>query len=64
MHRITPVTKDPVNLSGVVSRNQTQAEIDKKMEGLVKEYKVLFKGIGKARIDPIHIYTKKGREPV
>ena len=48
----------------MVSGNQTQAQIDKKMEVLIKEYKMLFKGIGKAKIDPIHIYTKKGREPV
>ena len=64
VHRITPVTKDPVNMSGVVSGNQTQAQIDKKMESLIKEYSMLFKGIGKAKIEPIHIYTKKGREPV
>ena len=25
---------------------------------------MLFQGIGKAKIDPIHIYTKNGREPV
>ena len=31
---------------------------------LSKEYDVLFQEIGKAKIDPIHIYTKKGREPV
>ena len=61
---VTPVTKAPINLAGVVSGNQTQVQIDKKMEKLSKEYDVLFQGIGKAKIDPIHIYTKKGREPV
>jgi hypothetical protein len=29
-----------------------------------EEYKGLFEGIGKADIEPIHISTKKGREPV
>ena len=64
VRRITPVTRESINLTGVVSGNQTQDQIDKKMERLVREYKVLFKGIGKAKIAPIHIFTKKGREPV
>ena len=35
-----------------MSGNQTQAQIDKKMENLIKEYSMLFKGIGKAKIEP------------
>ena len=40
VHRITPVTRDPINLEEVVSGNQTQAQVEKKMEMLVKEYKM------------------------
>ena len=39
--RITSVTRALINSSGVVSGNQTHAQIDEKMERIIKEYEVL-----------------------
>ena len=64
MHRLAPVTKEPPTMSGPVSGGETQAQIEIKMEGIAKEYQSLFEGIGKAKIKPIHIFTKRGRKPV
>ena len=62
--RITPVKKEAPRESGIVSGGETQEQIDRKMQQLLEEYGDLFKGIGNAKIEPIHIYTKKGRTPV
>ena len=48
---------------GVVSGGQTQEEIDKDMEVLVDGYPELFQGIGKAKVEPIHIFLKEGAVP-
>ena len=64
VNRITPVVKEAIKETGTVSGGETQAQIDRQMEKMMTEYKELFEGIGKAKIDPIHIYTKKGRTPV
>ena len=62
--RLTPVKKIDPPTSGVVSGGESQVQIDAKIEALEEEFQSLFQGIGKAKIDPIHIYTKKGRKPV
>ena len=62
--RLTPVKKIDPPTSGVVSGGESQVQIDAKMEALDEEFQILFQGIGKAKIDPIHIYTKKGRKLV
>ena len=62
--RITPVKKEAVKEVGIVSGGETQEQIDAKMQLLLEEYGDLFHGIGNAKIDPIHIYTKKGRKPI
>ena len=64
VHKMTMVKKEPVKKTGMVSGGETQVQIEAKMSKLLGEFKPLFEGIGKARIAPIHIYTKKGRKPV
>ena len=64
VHKMTVVKKEPVKKTGIISGGETQMQIEAKMSKLLGEFKPLFEGIGKARIAPIHIYTKKGRKPV
>ena len=49
---------------GRISGGETQAEIDKNMEKLVEKHKILFEGIGRVKVAPLHIYTKEGIKPV
>ena len=62
VHRLTPVQKTPPSQS--VSGGETQTQIDRKMESILDEFSPLFEGIGNAKVSPIHIYTKEGRQPV
>ena len=41
--------------SGVISGGQTQVEIDRVMEELIRPHQKVFQGIGAALVDPIHI---------
>ena len=68
---ITPETlKDPIK-EGTVSGGQTQAQIDAKMEELANKHEDVFKGMGRANTDPIHIEIEddaipmaQGRRPI
>ena len=70
-----PVGEEVKSLTGVkrsalaketefVSGAQTQPEIDKAMEQMLSKYPDLFKGIGCAKVSPIHIRLKEGAVPV
>ena len=48
----------------IVSGGQSQEEIDKTMNALVRRYHLLFNGIRVAKIEPIHIEIKKNVCPV
>ena len=50
--------------TGIVSGGQTQAEIDKTMEQITEEHSEIFKGMGGAKVDPIHIQIKEGAVPI
>ena len=56
---ITPEYKSDFIKTGVVSGGQTQDAIDKVMEQIVEENKEVFKGMGRAKVAPIHIQLKK-----
>ena len=40
---------------GIISGGQTQEEIDTNMQTLMEKYHELFQGLGKAKVEPIHI---------
>ena len=60
---ITPEVKDD-DITGIVSGGQTQKEIDQVMDQIVQENQEVFKGMGRAKIDPIHIQLKEDAIPV
>jgi len=41
--------------TGTVSGGQTQSEINQNMKNLTDKYETLFEGLGKAKIEPVHI---------
>ena len=47
-----------------MSGGQTQEEIDKEMARIVDEYKQVFEGMGRAKVDPIDIKMKPGAVPI
>ena len=55
--------KDPIK-EGEVSGGQTQAQIDASMEELAAKHEGVFKGMGRAKIDPIHIEILDDAVPV
>ena len=57
------VKKDVPN-QGMVSGGQTQEEIDIQMEEITKKYKDVFKGLGRAKVEPIHIEIDPNVKPV
>ena len=56
--------EEPVKLGKIVSGGQTQAEIDKKMEDIVKKTPEVFEGLGKAKVEPVHIEIDPNVKPV
>ena len=61
---ITPEPLDDVIKYGIVSGNQTQAQIDDSMAQIVEEHKEVFQGMGRAKVPPIHIQVKEDARPV
>ena len=49
---------------GIISRGQTQQEIDLQMTELVKPFQQVFQGIGAAKVEPVHIEVDKTVKPV
>ena len=62
--RITPQVKDAPVKQGVVSGGQTQKEIDAEMTKITTEFAHVFKGMGRAKVDPIDIKLKPDAVPV
>ena len=49
---------------GIVSGGQTQEEIDGVVQGILGQHQEVFKGIGVAKVDPVHIEINKKIKPV
>ena len=47
--------EQPAVKTGIVSGGQTQKEIDRKMESITDEFPDLFTGLGRAKMEPVHI---------
>ena len=56
--------KKKVPDTGVVSGGQTQAEITSNMTMLVDKFTDLFTGVGRAKVDPIHIFMDPNVKPI
>ena len=61
---ITPETLRDPKEEGIVSGGQTQTEIDANMDRITTEHTAVFEGMGRAKVDPIHIQVKEGDRPV
>ena len=62
--RITPQVKDPPIKSGIVSGGQTQKEIDAEMDKITGEFAHVFRGMGRAKVEPIDIKLDPDAVPV
>ena len=62
---VTMMTKSPpIAEDQKVSGGQTQKVIDKNMSRILAKYQGMFKGIGLAKVAPIHMEGEKGTRPV
>ena len=61
---ITPERLNDPIVEGIVSGGQTQDEIDAMMDQIVEENSEVFKGMGRAKVDPINIQVKEGAKPI
>ena len=64
VNMVTNFKKVEPKLEGVVSGNQTQIEIDAIMEKITERHQDVFKGLGRAKVDPIHIEMNPSFRPV
>ena len=49
---------------GIISGGQTQQQIDEKMNHIISKYPKVFKGLGCAKVEPIHIEIDPNVKPV
>ena len=56
--------KTDVPKEGIVSGGQTQEEIDKATKDIVDRHPKMFLGLGRAKVDPVHIDIDKTVKPV
>ena len=61
---LTDDKKVEAPIEGVISGGETQQEIDRKMTDLVAKYADVFKGLGLARVEPIHVQVDPDVKPV
>ena len=64
VRQLSSVRKEKMPSTGEVSGGQTQDQITHKMERLVGQFSSLFEGVGRAKVDPIHIYMDPTCKPV
>ena len=62
--RLERVVKQPAVKTGVVSGGQTQEEINRVMEKITEKFPDLFKGLGRARVQPVHIEVNPRVKPI
>ena len=61
---ITPeIFKAPIT-TGVVSGGKDQTEIDADMAAIADRHQAVYEGMGRARVEPIHIQMKEGAVPI
>ena len=61
---ITPeILRDPIK-TGPVSGGKSQKEIDAQMDKIAREHHAVFEGMGRAKVDPIHIQVKPDAIPI
>ena len=56
--------KETPKKQGIVSGGQTQEQIDERMKQIRDKFPNVFKGIGKAKVEPIHIERDPKCRPV
>ena len=56
--------KTDVPKEGIVSGGQTQEEIEKAMKDIVDRHQKLFQGLGRAKVDTVHIDIDETVKPV
>ena len=61
---ITPEILRETKTTGVISGGQTQGEIDSEMAKIANKHSVVFEGMGRAKVEPIHITMKEDAIPV
>jgi hypothetical protein len=64
VRQLATFKKEQVPRTGVVSGGETQDEITNNMERLVGQFPELFRGVGRAKVDPIHIFMDPNTKPV
>ena len=51
-------------VDGPISGGQTQKDIDNKMEEIVDRFPKVFNGLGRAKVDPVHIEVDESVKPI
>ena len=64
VRRLSDERKQEVSRQEVISGGVNQQEINLKMERLVELHKSVFKGLGRAKVDPVHIEVDASVKPV
>ena len=59
VRQLTEMNKAWAEAEAIISGNQTQDEINNKMETIMNKYKTFFQGLGRAKVEPIHIETDR-----
>ena len=64
VNHVTPTKKENKVEEGLVSDGQTQNEIDSDMKYIASKYPAVFNGLGRAKVEPIHIEIDPSVRPV
>ena len=64
VRRLSDERKQKVSSQKVISAGMKQEEINLKIESLVEKYKSVFKGLGRAKVEPVHIEVDPSVKPV
>ena len=62
--RLEKVEKEQTVKSGPVSGGQSQEEIDREMRSITDKFPNLFSGLGRAKVEPVHIEVDKKVKPI
>lgn len=63
VRQLTEVNKARADAEATISVNQTQGKINNNMEKMMSKYKALFQGLGRAKVEPIHIKIDRTVKP-
>ena len=62
--RLEKVKKEQTAKLGPVSGGQSQQEIDRKMKSITDKFPSLYTGLGRAKVEPVHIEVDKKVKPI